>query len=47
MGHVPKEGLVLKAPESPYRPGRTLKWLKVKQRNYPMTERGWDPAMKQ
>jgi bifunctional non-homologous end joining protein LigD len=36
------EGLVAKDPESPYRGGRTLKWLKVKQRDYRVAERGWD-----
>jgi len=36
------EGLVAKDPESPYVPGRTLKWLKVKQRDYRVEERGWD-----
>jgi bifunctional non-homologous end joining protein LigD len=28
------EGMVAKDPESPYLPGRTLRWLKVKQRDY-------------
>jgi bifunctional non-homologous end joining protein LigD len=37
------EGLVAKDPASPYRGGRTLKWLKVKQRDYRVAERGWDP----
>ena len=37
------EGPVAKDPESPYVPGRTLKWLKVKQRDYRVEERGWDP----
>jgi bifunctional non-homologous end joining protein LigD len=37
------EGLVAKDPESPYVGGRTLKWLKVKQQDYRVTERGWDP----
>ena len=41
------EGLVAKDPESPYVGGRTLKWLKVKQREYRVKERGWDPARKQ
>jgi bifunctional non-homologous end joining protein LigD len=36
------EGLVAKDPESPYVGGRTLKWLKVKQRDYRVEERGWD-----
>ncbi len=37
------EGMVAKDPESPYVGGRTLKWLKVKQRDYRVEERGWDP----
>jgi bifunctional non-homologous end joining protein LigD len=37
------ERLVAKDPESAYRGGRTLKWLKVKQRDYRVAERGWDP----
>jgi len=38
------EGLVAKDPESPYVPGRTLKWLKVKQKDYRVKERGfYDP----
>ncbi len=36
------EGLVAKDPESRYVGGRTLKWLKVKQRDYRVEERGWD-----
>jgi bifunctional non-homologous end joining protein LigD len=36
------EGLVAKDPESPYVPGRTLRWLKVKQPEYRVEERGWD-----
>src|ERR1700736_3633232 len=36
------EGLVAKDPASPYVGGRTLRWLKVKQRDYrPPEERGW------
>jgi ATP-dependent DNA ligase len=35
------EGLVAKDPESPYVPGRTLKWLKVKQKDYRAKERGF------
>ncbi len=35
------EGMVAKDPESPYVGGRTLKWLKVKQRDYRVEERGW------
>jgi|SRR5690349_12470329 len=38
------EGMVGKDPESPYVPGRTLKWLKVKQKDYRVKERGfYDP----
>ncbi len=38
------EGLVAKDPESPYVPGRTLKWLKVKQIDHRVKERGfYDP----
>ena len=37
------EGLVAKDPASAYVGGRTLKWLKVKQRDYRVAERGWDP----
>jgi len=40
------EGLVAKDPQSPYVGGRTLKWLKVKQREYRVEERGWDPRNK-
>jgi ATP-dependent DNA ligase len=36
------EGLVAKDEAAPYVGGRTLKWLKVKQRDYRVTERGWD-----
>jgi ATP-dependent DNA ligase len=36
------EGLVAKDPESPYVPGRTLKWLRVKQKEYRVAERGWN-----
>jgi bifunctional non-homologous end joining protein LigD len=35
------EGLVAKDPESRYVPGRTLKWLKVKQSDYRKEERGF------
>jgi bifunctional non-homologous end joining protein LigD len=35
------EGLVAKDPESPYVPGRTLRWLKVKQPAYREKERGF------
>ena len=37
------EGLVAKDPASPYRGGRTIKWLKVKQPRYREGERGWEP----
>jgi len=37
------EGLVAKDPESRYVPGRTLKWLKVKQPKYREVERDWEP----
>jgi bifunctional non-homologous end joining protein LigD len=33
------DGWVAKDPESPYVPGRTLKWLKVKQKDYRVKER--------
>jgi len=35
------EGIVAKDPESRYVPGRTLKWLKVKQRDYRKEARGF------
>jgi bifunctional non-homologous end joining protein LigD len=35
------EGIVAKDPESPYVAGRTLKWLKVKQKEYRVEERGF------
>ena len=35
------EGMVAKDPESRYVPGRTLKWLKVKQKDYRKEERGF------
>ena len=35
------EGMVAKDPESRYVPGRTLKWLKVKQKDYRVEERGF------
>ncbi len=41
------EGYVAKDPGSPYVAGRSLRWLKVKQREYRVKERGWDPAIKQ
>ena len=37
------EGLVGKDDASPYRGGRTLSWLKVKQRGYREDARGWGP----
>ena len=38
------EGIVAKDPESTYVAGRTLKWLKVKQKDYRVEERGfYDP----
>jgi bifunctional non-homologous end joining protein LigD len=40
------EGLVAKDPASPYAGGRTLKWLKVKQRDHRVEERGWDSRNK-
>ena len=36
------EGMVAKDPAAPYVGGRTLRWLKVKQRDYRSAERGWD-----
>jgi bifunctional non-homologous end joining protein LigD len=35
------EGLVAKDPQSPYRAGRTLSWLKVKQPEYRVEGRGF------
>jgi bifunctional non-homologous end joining protein LigD len=40
------EGLVGKDEAAPYREGRTLSWLKVKQAKYREGERGWDPKGK-
>ena len=40
------EGLVAKDETSLYVGGRTLKWLKVKQRDYRVEERGWDSRNK-
>ena len=37
------EGIVAKDPESRYVPGRTLKWLKVKVKDYRKEERGFYP----
>jgi ATP-dependent DNA ligase len=39
------EGIVAKDPESRYVPRRTLKWLKVKQKDYLVEQRGfYDPG---
>jgi bifunctional non-homologous end joining protein LigD len=38
------EGYVAKDPESVYRGGRTLSWLKVKQQDYRVEERGWNTS---
>jgi hypothetical protein len=35
------EGMVAKDPASAYTPGRTLSWLKVKQRDYRQEARGF------
>jgi bifunctional non-homologous end joining protein LigD len=40
------EGLVAKDEASSYKGGRTLSWLKVRQRDYRVEERGWDPGSK-
>ena len=40
------EGMVGKDEASPYREGRTLSWLKVKQPHYREGERGWEPTHK-
>jgi bifunctional non-homologous end joining protein LigD len=40
------EGYVAKDPDSQYRGGRTLSWLKVKQPSYREGERGWEPTGK-
>ena len=39
-------GLVGKGEAAPYRAGRSLSWLKVRQREYRVEERGWDPMNK-
>jgi bifunctional non-homologous end joining protein LigD len=39
--HRGYEGIVGKDPESPYVPGRTLRWLKVKQKDYRKEARGF------
>jgi hypothetical protein len=42
------EGIVAKDPESRYVPGRTLKWLKIKQKDYRVEERGfYDPGRRE
>ena len=46
MLHRGWEGYVGKDPESKYTGGRSLKWLKVKQRDYRVEERGWDSRNK-
>jgi bifunctional non-homologous end joining protein LigD len=38
------EGLVAKDPASKYVAGRTFQWLKVKQPQYRVGERGWEPT---
>ena len=40
------EGFIAKDDSALYRGGRSLAWLKVKQRKYPIEERGWDPGSK-
>jgi bifunctional non-homologous end joining protein LigD len=40
------EGLVAKDEASLYKGGRTLSWLKVRQRDYRVAERGWDATKK-
>jgi len=35
------EGMVAKDPESAYTPGRTLSWLKVRQKDYRHEARGF------
>jgi len=39
--HRGYEGIVAKDPQSPYVPGRTLKWIKVKQNDYRKEARGF------
>jgi ATP-dependent DNA ligase len=39
--HRGYEGIVAKDPQSPYVPGRTLRWLKVKQKDYRKEARGF------
>jgi ATP-dependent DNA ligase len=38
------EGLVAKDESAAYRGGRTLSWLKVRQRDYRVKERGWSQS---
>jgi ATP-dependent DNA ligase len=38
--------MVAKDNASPYRGGRTLVWLKIKQPNYRIEERVWDTGKK-
>jgi bifunctional non-homologous end joining protein LigD len=38
------EGLVAKDESAAYRGGRTLSWLKVRQRDYRVEERGWSQS---
>ncbi len=38
------EGLVAKDESAAYRGGRTLSWLKVRQRDYRVAERGWSQS---
>lgn len=40
------EGYVAKDESSPYSGGRTVSWLKVKQAEYRVVERGWDATKK-
>jgi bifunctional non-homologous end joining protein LigD len=40
------EGLIAKDEASLYKNGRTLSWLKVRQRDYRVAERGWDATKK-
>ena len=39
------EGMVAKDPASAYTAGRTLSWLKVKQKGYRQEARGFHPGM--
>jgi bifunctional non-homologous end joining protein LigD len=40
------EGMVAKDSEALYVAGRTLKWIKVKQKDYRVEERGWNTEKK-